>query len=237
MTPLLRPAVLLVDDDATLLSALARRLTREGFDVRTAPSGERRAGRARARLAGAPRHRPHDAGHGRLRARAAREAHRRPADHRPQLGRRVGVEGARARGVRRGLHHEAIRPRRAGRARPARHAANRGRAPRGDARRRRGRHRPVEAAARHRRRHARPDPGRDAAAPAPHRLARSRRPDRDDPRAGLVGGRWRRPFLRVGHRAAAATQARDRPGPAAVPAHRARRRLSAGIDAGASRSR
>jgi DNA-binding response OmpR family regulator len=39
MTPLIRPAVLLVDDDATLLSALARRLTREGFDVRTAPSG------------------------------------------------------------------------------------------------------------------------------------------------------------------------------------------------------
>jgi two-component system KDP operon response regulator KdpE len=39
MTPLVRPAVLLVDDDATLLSALARRLTREGFDVRTAPSG------------------------------------------------------------------------------------------------------------------------------------------------------------------------------------------------------
>ncbi len=34
-----RPAVLLVDDDATLLGVLARRLTREGFDVRTAPSG------------------------------------------------------------------------------------------------------------------------------------------------------------------------------------------------------
>ena len=39
MTPLVRPAVLLVDDDPTLLSVLARRLTREGFDVRTAPSG------------------------------------------------------------------------------------------------------------------------------------------------------------------------------------------------------
>ena len=39
MTPLVRPAVLLVDDDVTLLSALARRLTREGFDVRIAPSG------------------------------------------------------------------------------------------------------------------------------------------------------------------------------------------------------
>ena len=38
MTPLVRPAVLLVDDDATLLSVLSRRLTREGFDVRTAPS-------------------------------------------------------------------------------------------------------------------------------------------------------------------------------------------------------
>jgi DNA-binding response OmpR family regulator len=34
-----RPAVLLVDDDSTLLGILARRLTREGFDVRTAPSG------------------------------------------------------------------------------------------------------------------------------------------------------------------------------------------------------
>jgi DNA-binding response OmpR family regulator len=37
--PAQRPAILLVDDDATLLSVLARRLTREGFDVRTAPSG------------------------------------------------------------------------------------------------------------------------------------------------------------------------------------------------------
>lgn len=40
MLPALRPAVLLVDDDATLLSVLARRLTREGFEVRTAPSGQ-----------------------------------------------------------------------------------------------------------------------------------------------------------------------------------------------------
>lgn len=39
MLPALRPTVLLVDDDQTLLSVLARRLTREGFDVRTAPSG------------------------------------------------------------------------------------------------------------------------------------------------------------------------------------------------------
>lgn len=39
MTTLIRPAVLLVDDDPTILSVLARRLTREGFDVRTAPSG------------------------------------------------------------------------------------------------------------------------------------------------------------------------------------------------------
>lgn len=39
MVPPLRPSVLLVDDDTTLLSVLARRLTREGFDVRTAPSG------------------------------------------------------------------------------------------------------------------------------------------------------------------------------------------------------
>src|SRR6476661_5572353 len=40
MLPALRPAVLLVDDDPTLLSVLARRLTREGFDVRTAASGQ-----------------------------------------------------------------------------------------------------------------------------------------------------------------------------------------------------
>jgi DNA-binding response OmpR family regulator len=39
MLPALRPAVLLVDDDPTLLSVLARRMAREGFDVRTAPSG------------------------------------------------------------------------------------------------------------------------------------------------------------------------------------------------------
>lgn len=39
MQPALRPAILLVDDDPSLLSLLARRLTREGFEVRTAPSG------------------------------------------------------------------------------------------------------------------------------------------------------------------------------------------------------
>jgi DNA-binding response OmpR family regulator len=39
MLPALRPAVLLVDDDPTLLSVLARRLTREGFDVHTSLSG------------------------------------------------------------------------------------------------------------------------------------------------------------------------------------------------------
>ena len=39
MVPALRPAILLVDDDPTLLSVLARRMAREGFDVRTAPSG------------------------------------------------------------------------------------------------------------------------------------------------------------------------------------------------------
>ncbi len=38
MPPAPRPAILLVDDDRVLLSALARRLAREGFDVRTAPS-------------------------------------------------------------------------------------------------------------------------------------------------------------------------------------------------------
>jgi two-component system KDP operon response regulator KdpE len=40
MVPALRPALLIVDDDPSLLSVLARRLTREGFDVRTAPSGQ-----------------------------------------------------------------------------------------------------------------------------------------------------------------------------------------------------
>ncbi|MDP9269430.1 MAG: response regulator transcription factor [Chloroflexota bacterium] len=40
MLPALRPALLLVDDDPTLLSVLARRLAREGFDVRTAASGQ-----------------------------------------------------------------------------------------------------------------------------------------------------------------------------------------------------
>jgi DNA-binding response OmpR family regulator len=39
MQPALRPALLLVDDDPTLLSVLARRLAREGFEVRIAPSG------------------------------------------------------------------------------------------------------------------------------------------------------------------------------------------------------
>jgi DNA-binding response OmpR family regulator len=34
-----RPAVLLVDDDLTLLAVTARRIARAGFDVRTAPSG------------------------------------------------------------------------------------------------------------------------------------------------------------------------------------------------------
>lgn len=40
MQPALRPAILLVDDDATLLSVLSRHLTREGFTVRTASSGQ-----------------------------------------------------------------------------------------------------------------------------------------------------------------------------------------------------
>jgi DNA-binding response OmpR family regulator len=39
MQPAVRPAVLLVDDDLSLLSLLSRRLTREGFDVSTATSG------------------------------------------------------------------------------------------------------------------------------------------------------------------------------------------------------
>jgi two-component system response regulator ResD len=39
MLPPVRPAVLLVDDDPTLLSVLSRRVSRAGYDVRTAPSG------------------------------------------------------------------------------------------------------------------------------------------------------------------------------------------------------
>ncbi|MGH2379611.1 MAG: response regulator transcription factor [Candidatus Limnocylindria bacterium] len=39
MLPPVRPAILLVDDDLNLLSALSRRLLREGYDVRTASSG------------------------------------------------------------------------------------------------------------------------------------------------------------------------------------------------------
>jgi two-component system, OmpR family, KDP operon response regulator KdpE len=40
MQPAMRPAVLLVDDDPTLLPILARRLARDGFDVSTASSGQ-----------------------------------------------------------------------------------------------------------------------------------------------------------------------------------------------------
>jgi two-component system KDP operon response regulator KdpE len=39
MQPALRPALLLVDDDPTLLAVLARRMAREGYEVLTAPSG------------------------------------------------------------------------------------------------------------------------------------------------------------------------------------------------------
>jgi len=39
MQPALRPAILLVDDDRTLLPLLARRLVREGYEVRAALSG------------------------------------------------------------------------------------------------------------------------------------------------------------------------------------------------------
>ena len=39
MQPALRPAILLVDDDASLMTVVARRLVREGFQVRTATSG------------------------------------------------------------------------------------------------------------------------------------------------------------------------------------------------------
>ncbi|MEP6470196.1 MAG: response regulator transcription factor [Chloroflexota bacterium] len=40
MLPAVRPAVLLVDDDPTLLPVLARRLGRDGFEVATASSGQ-----------------------------------------------------------------------------------------------------------------------------------------------------------------------------------------------------
>ena len=39
MLPPVRPAILLVDDDLTLLSVLSRRVSRAGYDVRTAQSG------------------------------------------------------------------------------------------------------------------------------------------------------------------------------------------------------
>ncbi len=39
MLPPVRPAILLVDDDLTLLSAVSRRISRAGYDVRTASSG------------------------------------------------------------------------------------------------------------------------------------------------------------------------------------------------------
>jgi DNA-binding response OmpR family regulator len=39
MLPPVRPAILLVDDDPTLLSVLSRRVSRAGYDVRTASSG------------------------------------------------------------------------------------------------------------------------------------------------------------------------------------------------------
>ena len=39
MLPPVRPAVLLVDDDLTLLSAVSRRMARAGYEVRTATSG------------------------------------------------------------------------------------------------------------------------------------------------------------------------------------------------------
>jgi two-component system KDP operon response regulator KdpE len=39
MLPPVRPAVLLVDDDLTLLSVLSRRVGRAGYEVHTAPSG------------------------------------------------------------------------------------------------------------------------------------------------------------------------------------------------------
>lgn len=41
MLPAMRPALLLVDDDPTLLSVLARRMAREGYEVVTADSGLR----------------------------------------------------------------------------------------------------------------------------------------------------------------------------------------------------
>ena len=39
MLPPVRPTVLLVDDDRTLLSLLSRRVSRAGYEVRTAASG------------------------------------------------------------------------------------------------------------------------------------------------------------------------------------------------------
>ena len=39
MLPPVRPAILLVDDDRTLLSVVSRRVSRAGYEVQTAPSG------------------------------------------------------------------------------------------------------------------------------------------------------------------------------------------------------
>ncbi len=65
MLPALRPAVLLVDDDESLISVVARRLLREGFRVRTAPGPEPKALAELESDWPAIDHRgPHDAAHG-----------------------------------------------------------------------------------------------------------------------------------------------------------------------------
>ena len=74
------------------------------------------------------------------------------------------------------------------------------------------------------------DPDRGAPAPSAAGPDGSHRVDRQPARPGLVRVRWGRSLLRLGHRPAAASQARGRSRPAALPAHRARRRLSAGLD-------
>ena len=70
----MRPAILLVDDDPTLLSVLSRRMTREGIGRSHRSVRQCGAGCARGRLAGAAGGGPDDARHGWFRALPAGEA-------------------------------------------------------------------------------------------------------------------------------------------------------------------
>ncbi len=158
------------------------------------------------------------------------QADRRPADHRPLRGGCQRGKGARSRGVRGGLRHQAVRPRRAGRPRAARPAAifqsGRGRAIFDE-----GQleidlvQRQVMTAA-----------GTHSLTPTEIRVlqvmigvAGQNGAHRDPPRARLVGIRWRRSVVRLGHHAPPAPQDRGGSGQSPLPADGAGRRLSAGF--------